>query len=43
MGSSDMDSIEIPKYKCNVSLDFIRLVSQNVKFEVHKYLYDANL
>ena len=43
VGSSDMDSIEIPKYKCNVGLDFIRLVSTNVKFEIHKYLYDANL
>ena len=43
IGSSDMDSIEIPKYKCNVGLDFIRLVSKNVKFEIHKYLYDATI
>lgn len=43
VGSSDMDSIEIPKYKCNVGLDFIRLVAKNVKFEIHKYLYDATV
>ena len=43
VGLSDVDSIEIPKFKCNVGLEFIRLVSINVKFEIHKYLYDANL
>ena len=34
--------LDTPKYKCNVSLDFIRLVSKNVKFEIHKYLYDLD-
>ncbi|XP_050414191.1 origin recognition complex subunit 5 isoform X2 [Patella vulgata] len=34
------DQIEMPKYKCLVSLDFIRSVSRTVNFEVIKYLYD---
>ena len=34
--------LDTPKYKCNVSLDFIKLVSKNVRFEIHKYLYDIN-
>ena len=32
--------LDLPKYKCNVGLDFIRLLAKNVRFEVHKYLYD---
>ena len=35
-------SLDAPKYKCNVSLDFIRLVAKNVRFEIHKYLYDID-
>ena len=34
--------LDTPKYKCNVGLDFIRLVSKNVRFEIHKYLYDID-
>ena len=32
--------LDSPKFKCNVSLDFIRLVSKNVRFDIHNYLYD---
>jgi origin recognition complex subunit 5 len=35
------EDLDLPKYKCNVSLDFIRQVSKNVRFELHKYLYDV--
>ncbi|XP_052779192.1 origin recognition complex subunit 5-like [Mya arenaria] len=34
------DQIEQPKYKCLVSLDFIKAVSRTVNFEVSRYLYD---
>ncbi|XP_052281401.1 origin recognition complex subunit 5-like isoform X2 [Dreissena polymorpha] len=34
------DQIEQPKYKCLVSLDFIKAVSRTVNFEVTRYLYD---
>ena len=34
--------LDTPKYKCNVSLDFVRLVAKNVRFEIHKYLYDID-
>ncbi len=34
--------LDAPKYKCNVSLDFIRLVAKNVRFELSRYLYDAD-
>jgi len=38
---ASMDSgLDAPKFKCNVSLDFIRLLSKNVRFEIHNYLYD---
>lgn len=36
------DDLDTPKYKCNVGLDFVRLVSKNVRFELHKYLYDVD-
>ena len=36
------NGLDTPKYKCNVSLDFIRLVAKNVRFEIHKYLYDID-
>ena len=36
------DDLDLPKYKCNVTLDFIRQVAKNVRFELHKYLYDCN-
>jgi len=38
---SSLDSgLDAPKFKCNVSTDFIRLVSKNVRFEIHNYMYD---
>ena len=36
------EDLDLPKYKCNVTLDFIRQVAKNVRFELHKYLYDCN-
>ena len=35
------EDLDQPKYKCNVSLDFIRQVAKNVRFELHKYMYDV--
>ena len=35
-----MDMMDQPKYKCNVSLDFIRTVAKPLQFDVYKYLYD---
>ena len=35
------EDLDLPKFKCNVSLDFIRQVAKNVRFELHKYLYDV--
>lgn len=37
MGADMMDQ---PKYKCNVSLDFVRTVAKPLQFDVYKYLYD---
>lgn len=34
------DQIEQPKYKCLVSLDFIKAVARTVNFDVLRYLYD---
>ncbi|XP_029901659.1 origin recognition complex subunit 5 [Myripristis murdjan] len=34
------DQIDAPKYKCAVSLDFIRAISRTVNFDIVKYLYD---
>lgn len=34
------DQIDSPKYKCLVSLDFIKSVSRTVNFEVMRYLFD---
>lgn len=34
------DQLDTPKYKCCVSLDFIRAISRTVNFEIVKYLYD---
>ncbi|XP_053271110.1 origin recognition complex subunit 5 [Pleuronectes platessa] len=34
------DQLDAPKYKCAVSLDFIRAISRTVNFEIVKYLYD---
>ena len=36
------NNLDLPKYKCNVGLDFIRLIAKNVRFEIYKYLYDIN-
>ena len=35
-----LDMMDQPKYKCNVSLDFVRTVAKTVQFDVYKYLYD---
>merc|ERR1719228_266786 len=35
-----LDIMDQPKYKCNVSLDFVRTVVKTVQFDVYKYLYD---
>ncbi|XP_060574504.1 origin recognition complex subunit 5-like [Ruditapes philippinarum] len=34
------DQIEQPKYKCLVSLDFIKSIARTVNFDVLRYLYD---
>nr|XP_020668664.1 origin recognition complex subunit 5 isoform X2 [Pogona vitticeps] len=34
------DQLNGPRYKCNVSLDFIRAISRTVNFDIIKYLYD---
>ncbi|XP_037367193.1 origin recognition complex subunit 5 [Talpa occidentalis] len=34
------DQLNGPKYKCTVSLDFIRAVARTVNFDIIKYLYD---
>jgi len=34
-----LDQIDQPKYKCNVTLDFIRTISNTLKFDISKYLY----
>ena len=33
------DQIDQPKYKCNVTLEFIRTISKSLQFEIQKYLY----
>lgn len=38
--ASGEDQIEQPKYKCLVSLDFIKAVARTVNFDVLRYLYD---
>ncbi|XP_076448492.1 origin recognition complex subunit 5-like [Babylonia areolata] len=41
LGQTCSDSqIEMPRYKCLVSLDFIRSVARTIGFDVMKYLYD---
>ena len=42
MLSQSGDDLDLPKYKCNVGLDFIRQVAKNVRFELHRYLYDVD-
>ena len=34
------DSLDMPKYKCIVGLDFIAQIGKQVEFEIHRYLYD---
>ncbi|XP_056378071.1 origin recognition complex subunit 5 [Hyla sarda] len=34
------DQLDAPKYKCTVSLDFIRAVARTVNFDIVRYLYD---
>ncbi|KAL4226958.1 Origin recognition complex subunit 5 [Mactra antiquata] len=38
--ASGEDQIEQPKYKCLVSLEFIKAVARTVNFDVLRYLYD---
>ena len=38
--SVGVELLDQPKYKCNVSLDFIRTVAKTVQFDIYKYLYD---
>jgi len=33
------DTLEQPKYRCNVDLDFIKQISRTCQFDVQKYLY----
>ncbi|KAG1650951.1 Origin recognition complex subunit 5 [Nymphon striatum] len=33
-------SLDVPKYKCSVSLDMIRNISRTVDFDIIRYLYD---
>lgn len=41
LGQACADSqIDMPRYKCLVSLDFIRSISRTIGFDVMKYLYD---
>jgi len=42
MLSQSGEDLDLPKYKCNVGLDFIRQVAKNVGFELHRYLYDVD-
>ena len=37
---SSEDSLDQPKYKCIVGLDFIEQISRQVEFEVRRYIYD---
>ncbi|KAM9824416.1 origin recognition complex subunit 5 [Neosynchiropus ocellatus] len=34
------DQLDAPKYKCAVSMEFIRAISRTVNFDIIKYLYD---
>ncbi|KAJ8391091.1 hypothetical protein AAFF_G00097120 [Aldrovandia affinis] len=34
------DQLDAPKYKCAVSLDFIRAIARTVSFDIVRYLYD---
>ncbi|KAJ8261879.1 hypothetical protein GJAV_G00159490 [Gymnothorax javanicus] len=34
------DQLDTPKYKCAVSLDFIRAIARTVGFDILRYLYD---
>eukprot|EP00092_Neocalanus_flemingeri_P000784 GFUD01000835.1.p1 GENE.GFUD01000835.1~~GFUD01000835.1.p1 ORF type:complete len:445 (+),score=118.05 GFUD01000835.1:59-1393(+) len=35
-----LDMMDQPRYRCNVSLDFVRTVAKTVQFDIYKYLYD---
>jgi len=41
MVSVGLEQIDQPKYKCNVSLEFIKDISKSVQFDVCKYLYNV--
>ena len=34
------DTLDAPKYKCNIGLDFVGQISKQVEFEIYKFLYD---
>ena len=36
------DQIDQPKYKCNVTLDFVKNISKPLQFDISKYLYAYN-
>ncbi len=38
--SSSDDTLDQPKYKCIVGLNFVEQISNQVDFEIHKYLFD---
>ncbi|ORX56726.1 hypothetical protein DM01DRAFT_1382179 [Hesseltinella vesiculosa] len=40
--TTSMDKLDEPKYKCNVSFEFICNIAKQVQFELDKYLYDFN-
>ena len=42
LSSVGIELVDQPKFKCNVSMDFIRIVSKSVQFDIYKYLYDFN-
>ncbi|KAG9287059.1 hypothetical protein G9A89_023024 [Geosiphon pyriformis] len=37
---SSLDKLEVAKYKCNVSYEFIKKISSSLQFEIQHYLYD---
>jgi origin recognition complex subunit 5 len=34
------DQLDSPKYKCLVSLDFIKAIAKQLEFDLGQYLYD---
>ena len=38
--TSSGDQLDSPKYKCLVSLDFIKVIAKQLEFDLGYYLYD---